>query len=141
LTSADIADHCSRSIRSTISRRSFAGSEDLVLRLAEHQAEQAAVLAERLQHVAAVRLQLVAVARQQARPIRPRRHGRLLVPRRAALLVGHLEEQQERELLDVVAVREPVVPQDAAVVPQLRDDLLGLAAHSPGALSSSGLMR
>ena len=45
------------------------------------------------------------------------------------LLVGHLEEQQVRQLLDVVAVGEAVVAEDVAVVPELLDDLLRLVAH------------
>ena len=45
----------------------------------------------------------------------------------AGLLVGHLQEQQIRELLEVVAVRQSVVAQDVAVVPELVDDDLGVA--------------
>jgi len=37
--------------------------------------------------------------------------------------VGHLEEQQVGELLDVVAIREPVVAEDVAVVSELLNDL------------------
>ena len=48
-----------------------------------------------------------------------------LVERRLRLLVRHLQEQQERQLLDVVAVGQAVVPQDVAVVPELLDELLG----------------
>ena len=38
------------------------------------------------------------------------------------LLVGHLQEQQVRQLLEVVAVREAVVAQDVAVAPQALDE-------------------
>ncbi len=42
------------------------------------------------------------------------------------LFVGHLQEEQVGELLQVVAVGETVVPQDVAVVPQLGDERLGI---------------
>ena len=51
-------------------------------------------------------------------------------PRRV-LLVGHLEEQQVRELFQVVAVGEPVVAEDVAVVPEFVDDRLAVAHASP----------
>ena len=38
------------------------------------------------------------------------------------LLVRHLQEEQEGQLLDVVLVGQAVVPQDVAVVPELLDD-------------------
>ena len=41
---------------------------------------------------------------------------------RLGALVGHLEEQQIGELLDVVAVRHAVVAQNVAVVPEFLDD-------------------
>ena len=41
------------------------------------------------------------------------------------LLVRHLQEQQKRQLLDVVAVGQAVIPQDVAVVPELLDELAG----------------
>ncbi len=40
-------------------------------------------------------------------------------------LIGHLEEQQIRQLLDVVAIAHPIVTQDVAVVPEFLDDLVG----------------
>ena len=36
-------------------------------------------------------------------------------------LVGHLEEQQIGELLDIVAIAHAVVAKDVAVVPELLD--------------------
>ena len=45
------------------------------------------------------------------------------LPSSARLLVGHLEEQQVGELLDVVAVGHAVVAQDVAVVPEPLDDV------------------
>jgi len=37
-------------------------------------------------------------------------------------ILGHLEEEQEGELLDVVVVGEAVIPEDGAVFPELLDD-------------------
>ena len=43
-----------------------------------------------------------------------------------AVLVRRLEEEQERQLLDVIATRQPVVLQDVVVVPELLNNLIGL---------------
>ena len=51
------------------------------------------------------------------------------VKRRLALLVRHLEKQQKRQLLDIIAVGEPVIPQDIAVVPEFLNQLEGLFGH------------
>ena len=45
------------------------------------------------------------------------------------LLVGHLQEQQVRELLQVVAVGQPVVAQHIAEVPQPLHECLGVVAR------------
>ena len=95
---------------------------ELVLRLVEDQPEQALLVAQRLKGVAVVIEQLVAVFLDEARPTVLLRHGALLVVRRLGALVGHLEEQQIGELLDVVAVGHAVVAQDVAVVPEFLDD-------------------
>ena len=50
----------------------------------------------------------------------------LLDPDQGFPLVGHLEEQEEGELLEVVLVREPVVSEDVAVRPELLDDAVGV---------------
>src|SRR5258708_6918257 len=36
--------------------------------------------------------------------------------------VGHLEEEQEGELLQIIAIRQTVVTEDGAVFPELLDD-------------------
>src|ERR1035441_4646385 len=46
---------------------------------------------------------------------------------RLRLLVGHLQEEQKRELLDVVLVGQTVVTQDVTVIPELADDRGGVA--------------
>ena len=55
------------------------------------------------------------------------RECRLLVEGRPGALIRHLEEQQIGELLDVVAVGEPIIAKEVAVVPQLLDDLSRVA--------------
>jgi hypothetical protein len=57
-------------------------------------------------------------------------HGGGLVEGRPPLLVGHLEEEQIRQLLQVIAVGQPVVPQDVAVVPELLNELGRIAQRS-----------
>ena len=54
---------------------------------------------------------------------------RRLVERRSALLVRHFEEKQKRQLLEIVAVRQPVIAQNVAVVPKFLDELSGLLGH------------
>jgi hypothetical protein len=73
-----------------------------------------------------VRLQFVAVALEQALPVEIFGNRGFFIERRLALLVRHFEEQQERQLLDIVAVGEPVVAQDVAVVPEFLNQLVGL---------------
>ncbi len=43
------------------------------------------------------------------------------------LLVRHFQEQQKRQLLNVIAVGQAVIPQDVAVVPKLLNELLWIA--------------
>jgi hypothetical protein len=45
------------------------------------------------------------------------RNRRWLVDRRTTQLVGHLQEQQECELLDVIAAGQAVIPKNVAVIP------------------------
>jgi len=45
-------------------------------------------------------------------------------------LIRHLEEEQKRQLLDVVAVGQPVIAEDVAVVPEFLNELLGLVSHA-----------
>jgi hypothetical protein len=88
-------------------------------------------------------LKIVAVARQEARPIPALRHRGWFVVWWPALLVGHLEEEQKRELLDVVAVGETVIPQDVAIVPKFLDELVGMVVRHGNArpLSSQLLLK
>jgi hypothetical protein len=52
-----------------------------------------------------------------------------LSERRLGLFIRHLEEQQVGELLDVIAVADPVIPQDVAVIPHALDDGGGFGGH------------
>ena len=80
------------------------GVLDPVLRLAEDDAEHPRPPSEFGQHVSVVHLEVIAVAREQARPVESLGDERLGVERRLCLLVGHLEEEQVGQLLEVVAV-------------------------------------
>ena len=77
-----------------------------------------------------MRLQLIAVEAHQALPIDVPRNRRRLAEPRPALLVGHFLKQQKRQLLDIVPVRQPLIAQDVAVVPELLNELLGWFAMS-----------
>src|SRR5690606_19761749 len=86
----------------------------------------------RLQGVAVLQLQRVAVLVGQLRPAPLWRNGTGLTQELHALLV-HLEEQQVGELLDVVAVADALVAQDVGVVPDFGDELFVGHAVSLGA--------
>ncbi len=45
------------------------------------------------------------------------------------LLVGHLEEEEEGDLLRISQIREPVVPEQVRVAPGLVDYLLRVVVH------------
>ncbi len=109
----DAASRSRASIRSTISRLQLRRVLDPVLGLAEDQAEQPGLACPaRCSSDGVVSLQLGAVLLEQRRPVVAGRDPRRLVQRRLRPLVRHLQEQQVGQLLDVVAVREPVVAQD-----------------------------
>jgi hypothetical protein len=104
------------------------GVLDLVLGLLEDDAEHARLLAERFEDVAVLGFELGAIEADEAGPVAVTRYERLLVVGRFGPLVGHFEEEQEGELLDVVAVGEAVVAEQVAVVPELLDNLLAMRA-------------
>ena len=62
---------------------------------------------------------------------------RLLLAGDGGPLVGHLEEEDVRELLQVVLVRQPVVSKDVAVGPELLDDAVREIAHGGEPCGSS----
>jgi hypothetical protein len=70
-----------------------------------------------------VRFERITVLAHQAGPVKPVGNDRRLPQRRLLSLVGHLEEQEQRQLLDVISVGQPVVAQDVPVIPELLNDL------------------
>ena len=117
------------------------GVLDLRPRLLEDFAEHPRLRAEVFQDVAILGLQFVAFLAQQACPVVASRDDRLPVVGRLGLLVRHLEEEQEGDLLDVGHVTQAVVPEDVGEVPGFADDLLGVGAHGLKLLSwSYGMM-
>jgi hypothetical protein len=97
---------------------------DLVGGLLEDEAQHAALSAQRLERVPVLHLERISVARNQLVPGVRLRNDRRLAVRREGALVRHLQEQQVRELLDVVQVGQAVVTKHASVVPELLYDLL-----------------
>jgi hypothetical protein len=49
----------------------------------------------------------------------------LLIVRRLGKLIGHFEEKQKSDLLQVVAVADTIVPQDVGEVPDFGDKVGG----------------
>jgi hypothetical protein len=107
---------------------------DLVLRLAEDQPKHSAFLPELPQRLAIVLLELhpfhlrVGEVGPAAALL-----DHLLLARQLLALVRHLEKEQERELLEVVLVGEPVVAQDLAVAPELLDEAVAGVGHGGSA--------
>jgi len=81
-----------------------------------------------LQRVTVLQLQIVAGQRPQLRPAPLGRNDRRFAEMLAALLI-HLEEQQEGDLLDVVAIADALVTQDMRVVPDLGDQRGIVSSH------------
>jgi hypothetical protein len=69
------------------------------------------------EYMSVVDFQVVAVATQERLPIHAGWHQCRPVERRLGLFVGHLQEEQVSELLEVIAVRESVVSEDVAIAP------------------------
>ncbi len=102
---------------------------DLVLCLAENDAQHARPFAEGFQDVSVMGLQLVAILGQQAGPVFPLGNGGSGVPplfltqiRRLRLFIRHFQEQEEGQLLDIIPVGKAVITEDVAVVPELLDE-------------------
>src|SRR5712671_3162482 len=73
--------------------------------------------------MAIMNFQLVAILGQQRRPILALGNWRRLVERWARLLIRHLQEQQKRQLLHVIAIRQTIIAENVAIVPKLLDEL------------------
>ena len=89
----------------------------------EDDAEHARLHAEFLEAGAVLILQSCAVERQKRFPTQRRRHNWFALVRRLGELVRHLEEEQQRQLLDVFEAGEPGVLQDAGITPGSFTDL------------------
>jgi len=89
---------------------------EAVLTLGVDVAEDAGFLAELPEQVGIVLQQRGAALAGEAFPIA--RLGKLDL-----LLIGHLEEQQVGDLLDVIAVIDPIVPQRVAEAPEFLDNV------------------
>ena len=103
-------------------------SLDPVAGLAEHHAEHVVACAQRGEDLAVVGFERGSRAAQQRLPVVLDGHDPLAA-QQLVLLVGHLQEQQVRELLQVVAVGQPIVAQHIAEVPQPLHERLGVVAR------------
>ena len=99
----------------------FCGILDFILRLAEDGRDETGALAKFSQDVDIVRFELVAIACQQAGPIKIGRNRAGFAQHGCGLII-HFQEEQIGELLDVIAIRDAVVAQDVAVIPDTLDD-------------------
>ena len=104
---------------------------NLVLGAVVDQAQRRVVVRpEPAQDLLVVGLQLVGVGVEQGLPAEVLRYD--LPPAAECLPVGallrHLEEEQQRQLVDVVDGRHAVVAQHVAIAPQLVDELFGLGS-------------
>ncbi len=99
------------------------GVLDLVLGLPEDDAEDTWLFAEVFEGVAVVSFERQAVHFHEAGPVVFFGDGGLLVVRRPGPLVVHFEEEKVGELLDVVAVGDPVIAEQVAVVPDFVDEI------------------
>jgi hypothetical protein len=88
------------------------------------------LFAEFLQGVAVVDLQPVPVLGHEGWPTELLGDGAWLVEGWPGSLVGHLQEQEVRELLHVIPVAHAIIPKDVAVVPELLDDQLRMITHN-----------
>jgi hypothetical protein len=49
----------------------------------------------------------------------------VVVEWRSGLFIRHLQEQQKRELFNVITIRQPIVSQNVAIIPKLLNQLFG----------------
>ncbi|MGC3976092.1 MAG: hypothetical protein QM771_17155 [Nitrospira sp.] len=96
----------------------------LILRPPEDEPKQALFLAEFCECVAVMIEQPIAFLLEEAGPTILLRNRARMVIWGLRALVRHLEEQQIRQLLDVITVAHPVVAEDVAVVPEFLNNLI-----------------
>ena len=95
---------------------------NLVLRLGEDLAEHALPGAEFAQQRDVMKFERRAALAPQALPVVRGRNAYVTVVGRLAVFIGHLEEDQEGKLLQVVAVADAVIAQGSAEAPDSGDD-------------------
>ena len=100
---------------------------DLVLGLAEDSAQQARFPGQVFQGVAVMDIQFVPTFSDQFWPSVICRDAVPLTDFHPFL--GHLQEQQEGDLFDIVQVGQPDVPEDVGVVPDFVDDGGAIVGH------------
>ncbi len=83
-------------------------------------------------------LQLITVLGEEGGPVKTGRDDGITVEGRSGLLVGHLEEQQIGELLDVATIRQTVITEHIAVRLQLADQGLRVTHRQDPALTAPG---
>lgn len=105
--------------------RELGGILDLVLRLREDLPEHPGLVRQLAQHGHVMHLERRALENFQRRPGETGGDADLPAVRRPAVLVRHLEEDEIGELLQVIAVADPVVAQRGAEAPDFGDDGLG----------------
>ena len=64
---------------------------------------------------------------QQRVPAETFGDGRWFVERRLRLLVRHFQEQQKRQLLHVIAIRQTIIAENVAIIPKFLDKGRGIA--------------
>lgn len=64
-------------------------------------------------------IQIVVIKPLQALPVQGLRSERRLPGKHRPVLIGNLEVEKERELLDLVLIQQAFVAQDVALVPEL----------------------
>lgn len=105
--------------------RKLGGIGDLVLRLGENLAQHSLACAEFAQGFHVVDFQFSTLERFQRSPVAGRRDTDIAVVGRSAVFIGHLEENEKCELLQIVAVADAVIAEGVAEAPDFGDDGFG----------------
>jgi len=95
---------------------------NLILSLAKDQPEHSRTLPQLLQGVPVVSLQIITIELNQNIPAEALGDRRGLVERCTGLLIRHLEEEQKGQLLQIIPIRETIIPEDIAVIPEFLDE-------------------
>ena len=106
---------------------------DLVLRLGEDLPQHPSLLAEPAEERNVMRFELRTAAAGEAGPVVAFGNADVAVVGRPGVFVGHLEEDQVGQLLEVIAVADAVVTQRGTEAPDFGDD--GGGVHSVASLS------